>query len=170
MTDDPHLAALFEARAAFLRDRGAATHAPAASRGLVFECADVRIVLPVHSLQGVISHPRWIPLPGSDPAVIGIVPYRSLHLDVFSGSALLGWSGDGVVNPEHLALCGVDGRFFALHIGNPDGFIDWQSTTSITQDGWPPALRECVDAKTYLLDLSELSRHPAFKLSATPSK
>lgn len=162
------LTTLLDARAAHFRKprAGAAGNDDAnAIRGLAMAVAELVLVIPEAALFGLVRHPRVIPVSGQPAACLGIVQFRSRFFDVFCASRLLGWAApSGAI--DHLVFCEIPGFTFALSVGLPQGLVSYPSSGvhEIARHAWPAALPKQLAPATFLLDLSELTRHPAFQV------
>ncbi len=166
--ENPQLTALLNARAAhFQKPRAGAMDQNGSDtlRGLAMAVADLVLVIPESELSGIVRQPRVIPVSGQNIACLGIVQFRSRFFDVFCVSRLLGW--EAPTGPlDHLVFCAVPGFSFALSVGLPQGLASYPTSGlhEISRDAWPSALSKQLAPSTFLLDLFELTRHPAFQV------
>lgn len=162
------LTTLLDARAAHFRKprAGVAENDDASAiRGLAMAVAELVLVIPEAELFGIVRHPHVIPVSGQPVECLGIVQFRSRFFDVFCASRLLGWAApSGTI--DHLVFCEIPGFTFALSVGLPQGLVSYPASgiSETTRHAWPAALPKQLAPATFLLDLSELTRHSAFQV------
>jgi purine-binding chemotaxis protein CheW len=81
----------------------AGTHAPAATPWVVFECASTRYGVPLDEVTEIVPPRPFTRLPGTGPAVCGLVALRGHVITVFDLGVILGLRGAASL-PDHRLL------------------------------------------------------------------
>lgn len=115
----------------------AGIRAPAATRCVVFKCADRRFGVPLESVTEITAPRPFTRLPGAGPAVCGLVGIRGTVVTVLDLGVLLAGAASGALPDHRLLLLEVDGRRIGAAV---DQVVEIVSTP--LQPGGPVAAAE----------------------------
>lgn len=83
---------------------------------VLFECAGEKFALPLKRILELVSHPQVASIPGTPPALAGVINLRGVMVDIIYLDILLGLASLKRRNRKHIIICEKEHDSFGLWV------------------------------------------------------